>query len=84
MQVYFIYLPLKAGRIKLLVDENIVFNNDYLFILICNTIHTGKGMKAAPKAKFNDGLLSIISVNSKNIVPPINKVIYSNFFWETH
>ena len=52
-------------HLKLLVDENIVLNNDYLFILICNTIHTGKGMKAAPKAKFNDGLLDIISVNSK-------------------
>ena len=55
----------KSRKIKLLVDENIVLNNDYLFILICNTIHTGKGMKAAPKAKFNDGLLDIISVNSK-------------------
>ena len=30
-----------------------------------NTIHTGKGMKAAPNAKLDDGLLDIILLDSK-------------------
>ena len=31
-----------------------------IFILNLNTIHTGKGMKAAPNALLDDGLLDII------------------------
>ena len=34
-------------------------------ILILNTIHTGKGMKAAPNAKIDDGLIDIILLPSK-------------------
>jgi len=54
----------KSKTIKFIVDDQTIFNDNYLFILICNTIHTGKGMKAAPKAKFNDGELDIVSVKS--------------------
>jgi len=41
-------------------DENIL--DDYSFVLCCNTIHTGKGMKIAPKAKVNDGLIDVVAV----------------------
>jgi len=37
----------------------------YLFIMCLNTIHTGKGMKAAPNALLDDGLLDIILLDSK-------------------
>ena len=30
-----------------------------------NTIHTGKGMKAAPNAKLDDGFFDIIIINAK-------------------
>ena len=38
------------------------FNQKFSFIIACNTIHTGKGMKIAPKAKLDDGLLDLIVV----------------------
>ena len=42
-------------------------DDDFLFLLCSNTIHTGKGMKAAPKAKLDDGLLDVTIV--KNNIP---------------
>ena len=45
-------------------DENIL--DDYSFVLCCNTIHTGKGMKIAPKAKVNDGLIDVVAVKKTN------------------
>ena len=37
---------------------------NYIFAVICNTIHTGKGMKIAPKAKLNDGLMDLILIKN--------------------
>ena len=45
-------------------NENIP--GDYSFVLCCNTIHTGKGMKIAPKAKIDDGLMDVIVVKKTN------------------
>ena len=45
-----------------LIINNKNISDDYSFILCCNTIHTGKGMKIAPKAKLDDGLIDIIAV----------------------
>ena len=42
-------------------NEEII--EDFVFIIACNTIHTGKGMKAAPKAKLDDGLIDVVMVN---------------------
>ena len=33
-----------------------------MFAVLCNTIHTGKGMKIAPKAKLNDGLIDLVLI----------------------
>ncbi len=46
---------------KLLLDEKQIID-DYTFIIACNTIHTGKGMKMAPKAKLDDGLIDVVVV----------------------
>lgn len=46
---------------KLIIDGNIVIG-DYGFILGCNTIHTGVGMKMAPMAQISDGLIDLIIV----------------------
>ena len=61
----FYILTAQGKKIKFIIDNHKTYNEKYLFILICNTIHTGKGMKAAPKAKFNDGQLDIVSVKSQ-------------------
>ena len=52
-----------SRKAKVIIDER-EFVDNFLFILNLNTIHTGKGMKAAPKAKLDDGLLDVIILKS--------------------
>ena len=40
--------------------------DDFAFIIACNTIHVGKGMKMAPKAKVDDGKIDLIIVRKVN------------------
>jgi len=49
------------------IDGEII-SDDFAFIIACNTIHVGKGMKMAPKAIIDDGLVDII------IVPKVNRL----------
>ena len=58
--------PHKA-QLKYINQDNktININEKFIFIIACNTVHTGKGMKMAPKAILNDGLIDLIIV--KNI-----------------
>ena len=37
---------------------------NFMFVVGCNSIHVGKGMRMAPKAKLDDGLMDIIVVDS--------------------
>ena len=46
---------------ELEVDDDMI-HADFEFIMGCNTIHTGKGMKMAPSAKLDDGLIDLIIV----------------------
>lgn len=48
------------------------FNQKFSFIIACNTIHTGKGMKIAPKAKLDDGLLDLIVVPETQTLKLLN------------
>ena len=52
-------LSLKKRPILLRLDNDVVDSNAILFIAL-NTIHTGKGMKMAPHAKLNDGLIDLL------------------------
>ena len=52
-------LNLKKRPILLRLDNDVVDSNAILFIAL-NTIHTGKGMKMAPHAKLNDGLMDLL------------------------
>ena len=40
-------------------------SDDFAFIIACNTIHVGKGMKMAPKAHIDDGLIDIVVVDDE-------------------
>ena len=51
----------KRRPAKLTINKQVI-NDDFLFVIACNTKHTGKGMKMAPKAELNDGLIDIIVV----------------------
>ena len=60
------YLFKKPIRnVKIIVDNKKQEKGKYIFILISNTIHTGKGMKAAPRALLDDGLLDVIFLKSE-------------------
>ena len=50
---------------KLIIDgvEN---TNDYCFIIACNTKYVGKGMKMAPEAIIDDGLMDLIVVKQNS------------------
>ena len=50
----------------LLYLNNKKIKDSFLFILVCNTQYTGTGMRAAPNALLNDGLLDVIILD-KNI-----------------
>ena len=54
-------MKFKKRECTLIIDNDNVID-DYSFVLCCNTIHTGKGMKIAPKAKIDDGLIDVIAV----------------------
>ncbi|MAJ45474.1 MAG: hypothetical protein CMF96_12135 [Candidatus Marinimicrobia bacterium] len=57
----FTYKPRPA---TLVVDDKQIID-DFTFIIACNTIHTGKGMKMAPSAELDDGLIDLIVVKHK-------------------
>ena len=48
---------------KLILPDKEI-NDEFTFIIACNSIHVGKGMRMAPKAKLNDGLIDLILVKS--------------------
>ena len=54
-------LRFKKRKCKLIINKKDILD-DYSFVLCCNTIHTGKGMKIAPNAKLDDGLFDVVAV----------------------
>ena len=48
---------------RLILDEEVV-DDDFVFVIACNTIHTGKAMRIAPIAKFDDGKIDLIIVRN--------------------
>jgi YegS/Rv2252/BmrU family lipid kinase len=51
---------------KVQIDEK-SFDENFCFVLILNTIHTGKAMKMAPKASLSDGLLDVLVVKHLSV-----------------
>ena len=51
----------KARQANVIIDE-MEFDKKFAFIIVCNTIHIGKGMKMAPQAILNDGRMDIILI----------------------
>tara|TARA_B100000029_G_scaffold2042_1_gene2504 strand:+ start:14094 stop:14981 length:888 start_codon:yes stop_codon:yes gene_type:complete len=52
----------KKTRKALLEINGEKIEKEFTFIVACNSINIGKGMKMAPKAKIDDGLIDIITV----------------------
>ncbi|MCP4096115.1 MAG: diacylglycerol kinase family lipid kinase [Planctomycetaceae bacterium] len=49
----------RAGTLRFNDRE---INGEFCFVLACNTIHTGKQMKMAPRATLDDGLIDLVVV----------------------
>jgi len=56
----FTYTPRQA---TLIIDQE-EKNSKFSLLTVCNTIHIGKGMKMAPKAKLNDGKMDIVFIEN--------------------
>tara|TARA_B100001750_G_scaffold51161_1_gene38919 strand:- start:88 stop:981 length:894 start_codon:yes stop_codon:yes gene_type:complete len=54
-------MKLKQRPAKLMIDGEEI-EDDFLFTIACNTKHTGRGMKMAPKSELNDGLIDLVLV----------------------
>ena len=54
-------LKYKPRAATLILDKDKIIDN-FIFIIACNTMYTGKGMKMAPKSKLDDGLIDIVVV----------------------
>lgn len=57
-----IEIILKKERKAHLVIDGQPIDGVFTFVVACNSIHVGKGMKMAPKAKLDDGLIDIVVV----------------------
>ena len=56
-------------------------DDKFMFAMISNTVHTGKGMKIAPKAKLNDGLLDLVLIKDTSrfkLLNLMNKLFSGN------
>ena len=56
-------MKMKRSQLDFILDDT-SFSGEGLFFLALNTIHTGKGMKMAPHAVLDDGLIDIVLVKS--------------------
>ena len=55
----------KKSRKAILKIKDKIIDTKFMFIIGCNSIHVGKGMKMAPKAKIDDGLIDVVVVDDE-------------------
>ncbi len=58
------------------------YDQNFCFVLILNTIHTGKAMKMAPKALLSDGYLDVLVVKHLSVVQLLS--LFPKIFSGTH
>ena len=69
-------------RIAKLSFEDVSIEDDFVFILGCNTIHTGKGMKMAPNALLDDGKIDLVIVKKASKLKLLN--LFPKLFTGNH
>jgi len=53
----------KSRSATLIMDDKKI-EDEFTFIIACNSMHVGKGMKMAPKARLDDGLIDLIVIRA--------------------
>ena len=71
----------KKRSASLILDGKEV-NNDFCFIIACNTKYVGKGMKMAPEADLEDGLIDVIIVRKTSSLRLFN--VFPKLFNGSH
>ena len=71
----------KKRPASLILDGKEV-NNDFCFIIACNTKYVGKGMKMAPEADLEDGLIDVIIVRKTSSLRLFN--VFPKLFNGSH
>ncbi len=66
---------------KVVIDGRAIVA-DFGFILACNTVHTGRGMKMAPLAQLDDGLLDLIIIRKGGRIRLLT--LFTKLFKGTH
>lgn len=61
-------IPNPKSHLRIKLDDDIFYDEDFSFVLILNTKHTGKGMKMAPYADLQDGLMDVLLVRETSFV----------------
>lgn len=56
-----------SAHLKITID-NLQYDEQFSFILVLNTKHTGKGMKMAPMADLQDGLMDVLLVRKTELI----------------
>lgn len=54
----------KCRSAALIMDDKKI-EDEFTFIIACNSMHVGKGMKMAPKARLDDGLIDLIVIRAE-------------------
>ncbi len=60
-------VPNPSSRLQIKMDD-VSYDEEFSFVLILNTKHTGKGMKMAPYADLQDGLMDVILVRKTSMI----------------
>lgn len=60
-------LPNPSSKLRVKIDAD-NYEDYFSFILILNTKHTGKGMKMAPMADLQDGLMDVLLVRKTQLI----------------
>ena len=74
-------MRMKSNQLDFILDDT-RFSGEGLFFLALNTIHTGKGMKMAPHAVLDDGLIDIVLVKSASKLRVLK--IFTQLFTGNH
>ena len=73
---------LDRKKMATLVTEGVEYREDFVGIIACNTIHTGKGMRMAPHAKIDDGKIDLLIVRKGSRLKLLN--LFSKLFSGKH
>jgi diacylglycerol kinase (ATP) len=65
----FIYIFINPTfKAKIQIEDKEILDEIFSFVLVCNNMYTGTGMKMAPLADFSDGLLDVLIIKKHSFL----------------